>query len=391
MEDHKKKDCPNTLIPCPRGCNNGSKKVFRRNVEAHLQSKCHNRPYSCTKCQQIMEFRNAGSHETSCPKRQYTCPHCNEAGVYDELTTTHLTVCPKVEIECSKCSIQLLRCYEPTHHLVCDYEPVTCKYYNIGCREKPLRKDLSRHEENASFHLELAVNKITKLVSKNTLTFKVTGFEQKKDQKEDVYSSCFFTSEKGYKMCVSVHGIGNDVFIGTHVSIFAQLMKGDHDDTLTWPFTGSITFELLNQLEDKNHYKYTVTFPADHAVSQRVVGRERGLGWGIPMFISHAALDYDASANRRGALLCCRYKDRDTQLAYCHKLRHFSCLYCEFVNKTGERGAWLEKRWAYIRGNSAVRMNAHPRVRCQSSVLFKWVYFRASTIQGNEKSKKYPK
>ncbi len=82
---------------------------------------------------------------------------------------------------------------------------------------------------------------------------------------------------------------------GTHVSVYAYLMKGDHDDTLTWPFTGSVTVELLNQLEDKNHHKMTLTFPAE---SQRVVGGERAAhGYGRLDFISHADLDYNASAN----------------------------------------------------------------------------------------------
>ncbi len=181
MEDHEQKDCPNTLILCPRGCNNGSTKIVRRNKEAHMQLKCPNRPYSCEKCKKKMKFKDKRSHEMSCPKRQYTCPHCNKAGVYDELTTTHLTVsCPKVKIMCSKCSIEMLRCYKRTHHLVCENEPEYCKYYNIGCRETPLRKDLAKHEENDHLHLELAMNKVLKLVSKNTLTFKVTDFEHKK-------------------------------------------------------------------------------------------------------------------------------------------------------------------------------------------------------------------
>ncbi len=99
-------------------------------------------------------------------------------------------------------------------------------------------------------------------------------------------------------MCLSIEANGNDVFSGTHVSVYAHLLKGDHDNTLTWPFTGSVTFELLNQLEDKNHHKRTVIFPADREASKRVVGSKKALsGWGIPMFIPHTALNYNASTN----------------------------------------------------------------------------------------------
>ena len=47
-------------------------------------------------------------------------------------------------------------------------------------------------------------------------------------------------------------------------SISVTLMKGENDDHLTWPFTGTVLIELLNQLEDKNHHKVAVELPADH-------------------------------------------------------------------------------------------------------------------------------
>ena len=133
LKDHIQKDCENTLVPCPNGCNNGKTRLDRRNVDSHLLHKCPNRSHTCTKCQKEMEFRNAKSHELNeCPKRQYTCPHCNEAGVYEERTTTHLEVCPKVKIECPECFYAVFLCDVSSHHVVCPNEPVRCKYYNIG-------------------------------------------------------------------------------------------------------------------------------------------------------------------------------------------------------------------------------------------------------------------
>ncbi len=74
-------------------------------------------------------------------------------------------------------------------------------------------------------------------------------------------------------------------------------MKGDNDDSLSWPFTGTVTIELLNQLEDKNHCKKTLTYLAEGGVSQRVVDDERGGGWGYPEYISHADLAHDPLTN----------------------------------------------------------------------------------------------
>ncbi len=300
VEDHEKNKCENAKIPCPNAC---GVVLTRKTLQLHLAIECLRRLASCLKCEQKIEYRDLDNHMTrKCPKRQYTCPHCNEAGVYEERTTTHLETCPKVEVKCSKCSRSVLRCDESDHPSVCKNEPVYCKYYNIGCGEKPLRKDLTNHEENAQLHLSLATDKILKLtnmlVVKNTLTFKVNGFKEKRDKNLDFLSPAFCTSESGYKMCIEIYTNDYDEAKGTHVSVYACLMKGDNDDSLSWPFTGTVTIELLNQLEDKNHHKNTTTFPAaDTEVSQRVVGGERGGGWGWCTFISYADLAHNPLTN----------------------------------------------------------------------------------------------
>ena len=62
-------------------------------------------------------------------------------------------------------------------------------------------------------------------------------------------------------------------------------MKGDSDDSLTWPFTGKVTFELLNQLEDNNHHKMTARFVDYEMIGDRVthdgVGLYRRRTWRV--------------------------------------------------------------------------------------------------------------
>ncbi len=300
LEDHIQKVCENTLVPCPNGCNNGLTKTRRSNIDYHLLHKCPNRPLSCTKCQKEMEFRNVKSHELNeCPNRQYTCPHCNEAGVYEERTTTHLEVCPKVKVGCSKCFGHFFRSSESVHPFVCPNEPVRCTYYSIGCGEKPLRKDLTNHEENAQLHLSLATKEVLRLKNlKNILIFRVKNFEIHKLKGKKFFSTPFFTSASGYKLCINVDANGSGAGEGTHVSLFAYLMKGDNDDSLSWPFTGTVTVELLNQLEDKNHHKLIIPFLADSVAGQRVVDGERSPnGWGRPNFIFHADLAHKPLTN----------------------------------------------------------------------------------------------
>ncbi len=216
-----------------------------------------------------------------------------------------------------------------THQSTSAYESVSCKYATIGCEEKPLRKDLQKHEENDQLHLQITINKVLELTQKfaqfkatsvamnakpqekNTIlpytewvsllttcthTLQLCNYQERKLTDQQFTTPPFYTSNRGYKMSLKIISNGCSSGRGTHISVYTCLMKGDHDDTLTWPFTGSVTFELLNQLEDKNHYKKTIPFPADQKPSQRVLDHATDV-YGIPKFISHAGLDYNASTN----------------------------------------------------------------------------------------------
>ena len=309
LEEHITKVCENTEVTCPNACGH-SYVIVRKDLNGHILTVCPRRQVSCQQCKQTVEYEAFDQHHLNrCPKREYTCPNCNEAGCYDERTTTHLKVCPKVKIQCSKCSRKIFRCDNSTHPLTCRCEPVPCKYSEIGCNSKPPRKSLASHEEDARLHLAVATSKVLQLTKmlflKNSITFKVTNFEEKKQKNERFYGPIFFTSKSGYKLrvCVVANGFGDGE--GTHVSVFACLMKGDNDDSLTWPFTGTVTFELLNQLEDKNHHKDINTFRAEDEYSQRVMNDKEGGGWGLPQFISHTLLGHNHRNN-------CQYLKDDT-------------------------------------------------------------------------------
>ena len=92
-------------------------------------------------------------------------------------------------------------------------------------------------------------------------------------------------------MCVRVDANGNAEGAGTHVSVYAYLMKERNDDNLPWPFTGKVTFTLLNQLGDKNHYTHTISLEQDNEAGWRVVdGEFAATGFGQHTFISHNKL-----------------------------------------------------------------------------------------------------
>jgi TNF receptor-associated factor 4 len=183
-----------------------------------------------------------------------------------------------------------------------------------------LRKDLAEHEEDTQQHLQLAVDTVHKqqiTIRKQQFTlkeqdsmlahlrstelpmiYKLDSYDKHKTTKDEVFSPAFYTSPGGYKMCINVYANGHRDGNDTHVSVFACLMKGENDNHLPWPFTGTITIELLNQLEDDNHYLEDITFPPDEDVSQQVVDEEIPIqGWGEQEFIPHSDLGYNAAEN----------------------------------------------------------------------------------------------
>ncbi len=316
LDNHKQKDCENSVVFCENNC--GEINTIRKNLKAHLESECPNRLHKCPDCGANNQYKNHQVHtKLHCPKRLHSCVHCGENGCFDERTSTHLEVCPKMKIACKKCTQRILRCQLPTHPKECAFEPVPCKYAAVGCKVRPLRKDLKKHEEDYQLHLQVTtetVLELKKMLSKpvapvavapvtvapvtvSPVTCRVVDFDKRKTGNYVIYSPSFYTSTNGYKMCLRIDANGNGTGNGTHVSVFTCLMVGEHDDYLTWPFTGKVTIELLNQLEDKNHHKETNTFPAELVASQRVVDGERGVGRGYHKYISHADLTYKPRKN----------------------------------------------------------------------------------------------
>ena len=304
LEEHME-FCDAVHIPCPNACTDiqgQTVDILRRNLQEHLTNEC--------------------------PRRKHQCPHCEEMGEYGERTTSHLETCPMMIVQCSNhgCDAVLFRCDISTHSLTCDYEPVSCKYAEVGCEERPPRKDLKKHEEDAQLHFLIATEAVQTLKQKATeqtkeiaalkstlsrgtslFTFKMVNYGHHKNKNKPFHSQPFNTFRKGYKMCVEVYANGISYAKDTYVSVFACLMKGDNDDSLTWPLYGMVTFELLNQLEDKNHHELTIeaNFLATDRASQIMVDGKKGKGWGIAPFISHAALGYQPDKN-------CQYLKDDT-------------------------------------------------------------------------------
>ena len=100
-------------------------------------------------------------------------------------------------------------------------------------------------------------------------------------------------------MRLKVYAVGKGTGIGTHVSVYLCIMDGIYDFKLEksghWPLRGTFTIELLNQLNDSDHYSRILQFHHYRCseCTKRVLRNatvETNDGWGYPQFISHDIL-----------------------------------------------------------------------------------------------------
>ena len=290
-------------------------------LEAHLDvdtGDCEYVDVECpNKCDQPVEKRNLPSHLTnSCPKREFTCQHCNFKATYEVVSNDHWPQCSFYPVPCpNACGIQAIERGDLEAHLLqCPLEEVECDFSHAGCNIKLSHQDMVRHmEENMQKHLGLmsAMSKnfeekmkaIERLVKEKDDEFQIVLAKKEKQQKEHILeneaeirelkqqlqqqkqqvemlerytgiliqmpnfsqykyklknwcSQPIYTHTCGYKFCFRVNPYG----VGEQVSVFFESLAGEYDSHLTWPAKCVITLELLNQHKNKHHLVMVAKF-----------------------------------------------------------------------------------------------------------------------------------
>jgi TNF receptor-associated factor 4 len=119
--------------------------------------------------------------------------------------------------------------------------------------------------------------------------FVLSQFRKRKEAAEQFQFPPFYTHYNGYCMALRVDANGLENGLGTHVSVFAPILKGEHDAELKWPLVGNVTFTLLNQLKDKNHHSLPLSLDSWDVLV--------GSAWGRAQFIHQSALSHDPVKN----------------------------------------------------------------------------------------------
>ena len=286
------KNCQFLPIPCPLGCidpdilhSKAIQKIRRKLLPNHLNNSCPMRLIPCEYCRTKIRASNFNAHLSICDEYPIPCPNrCTVQSADDEVFTASRKV------------IQ--------NHLNtdCPLQEVRCPYSEHGCADVVVRKDFQTHMLGYQAHLCLfesclkdAKVKLQTQIDDNIkkkqnkhlevggVEWRLTYFKQKKNKRRAFTSFPFYTS--GYKLRFIVQ-FNNDNYIGVYI----QLLQGEYDDELAWPFNCQIKFILVNDIYASHNFEHrfdtslleNFNKPTAHRLNDK---------FGFHKFISHSDIE----------------------------------------------------------------------------------------------------
>lgn len=300
-------------------------------------------PYLCGKY--VQRFKIKHHMKEVCPKRPYTCNYCQFEGTHNTVVNDHLPVCDKFPTRCPNNCEEMLCRSEVKKHLdaTCPLQMVKCDFEFAGCIVSNIhRKDHKKHmEHNTQLHLELLakyskrkdgqieslkaqVQVLTNVIARHhkqpviavasncidigfirppVMTLK--NFQELHMKKEYWKSPDFYSHIGGYKMCLVVFpGSESDQHGNEFMGVYLQMLQGEYDDQLKWPFYGKVEIRMLNQESDRDHVERTLLDASSYSkenfhikMVDRVSGSDAPSVWGCGNFIPLKNLRFNKHAH----------------------------------------------------------------------------------------------
>ena len=258
--------CNKYPVACPNDCS--VYKFERQSIEQHLQDECSlavvNCPFRYAGCEVVLPRKDMPEHI------QNTLVHLMVLGSFtqklarenQELRLHAKEAEKKHNVLQDKIYKLSIACYA-SHHFIQHNKMQGCECESFSVTEYG-------DSSNSVSELELRIMYFPvfpfKFTLKNFLSFKnMIG-------KDCEYSPVFYSHSRGYKMRIVIYrNQSSRVFrfqlhtnyalsFDPSCSIYVEIIQGPFDEMLKWPFKGSVTIRMLNQLNDHNHCETTICF-----------------------------------------------------------------------------------------------------------------------------------
>ena len=344
MDTHLLKDCPQRQVKC-EFC---ALSITAAELKTHNES-CLAFPVVCPHgCELTLPRKEVEEHSSTCPEVQVPClfaaAGCNhhvknkdlashiQASIMEHLSLVFAqNIALSSQQEASEQAQKALQCelHEVSKENVSLREQlqslerehaamkrnIECELSSVNKRFDELRGELSTLTTlgvelgESVAHLKQSAQSVwhTYLVQASTtrseklpMIYRYGVLEEDMAAKTGGYTQSFYTSDRGYKLCLAV--FPNGLSTRGWMSVTVIVLPGDHDRTLQWVMQGSLKVEVLNQLGDYGHCSKEIdfeTFPKKYRERAQCDPRGSGAnGWGILSFISHHDLFEECDGHR---------------------------------------------------------------------------------------------
>uniref|UniRef100_A0A674PM29 TNF receptor-associated factor n=1 Tax=Takifugu rubripes TaxID=31033 RepID=A0A674PM29_TAKRU len=337
FEARHEDSCDFMIILCP-----SCKELMRVNEqERHNERECPERTLNCKYCKDPFQLKNIKAHDEICPKYPMICEGCSKKKIPREKYVDHIKYCSKFKSPCrfhvvgcntsvsnyffTICSVssrqnlfQSIDQHTLQHYILRTFENIVCVLNREVERSCTTMEAYNRQHRLDQDKIEILNNKVRQLertVSLRDLSiveidekmrelsaatydgvfvWKISDFTKKRQdavagRAPAMFSSAFYTSKYGYKMCLRIYLNGDGTGRGTHLSLFFVVMRGHSDALLKWPFNQKVTLMLL----DQNNREHIIdAFRPDISSSsfQRPVS-DMNIASGCPLFCPLPKLD----------------------------------------------------------------------------------------------------
>ena len=304
--------CEYVEIECAYNCGEHTQ---RHRMTKHQADECHKRPYSCNYCREYKStFEDvAYKHYPVCKCYPLSCPnHCTPYAIERQSLEEHLNKdCPLAFINCdfnhAGCEVKLPRQDMPNHlqeNMVSHVSLLAAQNLKLRKEQEESQRKIADMQNEAEQNKERNQQKIAELeaslhqnsvmagkmkdqikVSEEKTTTLEAELAVVKNKQADydrtsllvrrhlrivpvdiiisayspVHTESFYTHDFGYKMNLHVeHSSG--FYASNQCLVYLCLEEGEFDHNLHWPVKGTVTVQLLNQLEDKLHQTNNIAF-----------------------------------------------------------------------------------------------------------------------------------
>ena len=292
-------ECKCFLLPCPKECKPSGSGIQRQCLDQHVKEECPLTVVQCelhhAGCEMILPRKDMAEHmkEDSIAHISLLVHELNQTK--QELTHTKQELTQTKQELTQKVATQERFEQELTRKVTTQGQELEAKLRETQLQaidQIQIQQQCELLELRAEIEMQRDIPPVT---------IKMAGFDELKKKGTTWYSRPFYTGMGGYKMCLNVYANGYGAGKGTHVSVCTCLMRGELDSHLKWPFQGTITIQLVNQLENNNHRTYPIPYTdeSSDATSGQVIDGERSHGRDCLVFLPHSKLGLSVANNRQ--------------------------------------------------------------------------------------------